>query len=83
MQIYENRLLENENASQEDIPKEINAVDEDFYNNLAKDYLDVKIGRKQEKLEEYIRAYDSLKNKDSFNAYYLRSLIDQLRTELS
>ncbi|TXT60480.1 MAG: hypothetical protein BAJALOKI2v1_100026 [Promethearchaeota archaeon] len=83
MQIYENNFVENENVSQENIPKEIDADDEDFYNNLANDYLHVKIGRKQEKLEEYISAYDSLKNKDSFNAHYLRSLIDQLRTELS
>ncbi|MFW9771272.1 MAG: hypothetical protein ACFFFB_08640 [Candidatus Heimdallarchaeota archaeon] len=45
-------------------------------------YLELEYFEKQKQLSEYMRAYDELEDKESFNAQYIASLIDNLKLEL-
>ena len=53
-----------------------------FHSELVKSYLESEIAKKKELLNEYSNAYDKLDDKDSFNAQYLKTLIDVLRDEI-
>lgn len=53
-----------------------------FLIELSNGYLELEFIKKQEQLNEYMRAYDELEDKESFNAQYITTLIDNLKLEL-
>jgi len=56
--------------------------DDDFMAELAKGYLEIEITEKRETLNGYIDSYQKIDDKDSFNAQYLKILIDVLKDEI-
>jgi len=54
----------------------------EFMEELKKGYLYWEIEKKKQQLAEYINAYQEIQNKDSFNAQYLKTLIDVLKAEI-
>ena len=56
--------------------------DDDFMAELAKGYLEIEITEKSETLKGYIESYQKIDDKDSFNAQYLKILIDVLKDEI-
>jgi hypothetical protein len=87
MQIYENVLVENAKNAKKESFKGITAEklndNQDFLNDLGNAYLNAEVDRKYEQLSEYMIAYNSLEDKESFNGQYLNSLIEQIKIELS
>ncbi|MFX1394468.1 MAG: hypothetical protein ACFFAH_12960 [Promethearchaeota archaeon] len=57
--------------------------DDDFIAELAKGYLEVEITEKKETLKGYIDTYQKIEDKDTFNAQYLKILIDVLKDEIN
>ncbi len=80
-------MVENEKNSKKESYKGLHAeefrANQEFLNDLGNEYLNVEVSRKFDQLNEYINAYDSLEDKESFNGQYLNSLIEQLKIELS
>ena len=56
---------------------------DDFTSELAQAWVEYELDMKESELEEYLEAYDAIKDKDSFNAQYLETLIENLKTELN
>ncbi len=56
--------------------------DDDFLAELATGYLEIEITQKRERLRDYTEAYQVIDDKDSFNAQYLKVLIDVLKDEV-
>jgi len=56
--------------------------DDDFMAELAEGYLEVENTKKRETLKGYIDAYQKIEDKDTFNAIYLKILIDVLKDEI-
>lgn len=55
----------------------------EFREELKKGYLFWEFEKKKQRLADYINAYQEIKNKDSFNAQYLKTLIDVLKAEIT
>ncbi len=55
----------------------------EFAEELKKGFLYWEIEKKKQQLAEYINAYQEIQNKDSFNAQYLKTLIDILKAEIT
>lgn len=55
----------------------------EFMEELKKGYLYWEIEKKKQQLIDYINAYQEIQNKDSFNAQYLKILIDVLKAEIT
>ena len=62
----------------EDVKK---AQNSDFTCQLAQGYFEAEMMEKRERLNEYVKAYRETEDKDSFNAQYLKTLIDVLENE--
>jgi hypothetical protein len=54
----------------------------EFAEELKQGYLYWELEKKQQQLSEYINAYQEIEDKDSFNAQYLETLIDLLKSEI-
>ena len=54
----------------------------EFAEELKQDYLYWEFEKKKQQLSEYINAYQEIEDKDSFNAQYLETLIDLLKSEI-
>ena len=54
----------------------------EFAEELKQDYLYWELEKKKQQLSEYINAYQEIEDKDSFNAQYLETLIDLLKSEI-
>lgn len=61
---------------------EILITEKEFISEFAKGYLDLEINEKENQLYDYLKAYNNLKDKDSFNAQYLEILISVLKKEV-
>jgi len=59
-----------------------NAQDFAFARELAQGYFEAEVMEKKGRLNEYVEAYREIEDKDSFNAQYLKTLIDNLKSEL-
>ena len=59
-----------------------NEQKDDFWSEFAQGYLDVEKEKIKQQLEEYSKAYDQIKDKSSFNAQYLKTLIDNIVNEM-
>ena len=55
----------------------------EFMEEIKKGYLYWEIEKKRQLLSDYINAYQEIKDKDTFNAQYLETLIDVLKVEIS
>lgn len=53
-----------------------------FVEELRKGYIYWEIEKKKQQLTDYINAYYEIQNKASFNAQYLKTLIDRLKVEI-
>ncbi|MFX1497172.1 MAG: hypothetical protein ACFFBH_06580 [Promethearchaeota archaeon] len=62
--------------------KDLDDSCEQFFIELSTGYLELEFIEKQEELNEYMRVYDEIEDKESFKAQYLASLIDNLKLEL-
>lgn len=62
--------------------KAINGEYNKFMEELKEGYLYWETEKKKQQLGEYINAYQEIENKDSFNAQYLKTLIDVLKAEI-
>jgi hypothetical protein len=54
----------------------------EFVEELRKGYYYWEIEKKIKQLTDYINAYNEIQNKTSFNAQYLKTLIDILKVEI-
>ena len=54
----------------------------EFVEELRKGYFYWEIEKKKQQLTDYINAYNEIQNKASFNAQYLKTLIDILKVEI-
>jgi DNA/RNA-binding domain of Phe-tRNA-synthetase-like protein len=52
---------------------------EEFWKEFGRGYLEVEKMKNKELLKEYQEAYENIKNKNSFNAQYLETLIFNLK----
>ena len=59
-----------------------NEQKDDFWSVFAKGYLEIEKSERQERLREFSKSYDKMKDKTSFNAQYLKILIENLEDEL-
>lgn len=57
-------------------------TDEDFWAEYARAYFEFERMEKMERLREFEKAYEEIKDKDSFNAQYLEVLIANLKSEV-
>ncbi|MFX0146649.1 MAG: hypothetical protein ACFE8E_02755 [Candidatus Hodarchaeota archaeon] len=68
--------------SLEKVEQKIDNSYKQFLIEFAAGYLELEFIEKQKQLNEYMRAYDELEDKEAFNAEYLASLIEALKLEL-
>ena len=54
----------------------------DFWTEFAQGYLEIERMENVERVKEYSKAYSQIKDKDSFNAQYLKTLIGVLEDEI-
>ncbi|TFG09217.1 MAG: hypothetical protein EU539_00160 [Promethearchaeota archaeon] len=57
--------------------------DDDFVSEFAKGYLSHEVAKKEQRRNEFFAAYQNMEEKESFNAQYVKSLIDVLDMEIA
>jgi len=54
----------------------------EFISELARGYFEAEINEKEKQLNEYLNAYNAIREKDSFNRQYIENLIYLLKSEI-
>ena len=54
----------------------------EFISEFARDYFEAEIIEKEKQLNEYLIAYNTIRQKDSFKGQYIETLIYSLKSEI-